>query len=391
MKILCENINIEIENTVIQNRDKPDKKYFIGSGKINEINDMSKALDIDIIVFYNNISNSQKRNIEKEIKLDIIDRNEVILEIFRKNAKSKDSKLKVELAQLQYELPKLIGQGKEMSNTGAGIGTVGPGETKLETDRRRIYDRINFLKKQIKEVDKNHSISSKKRENGDYPLISIVGYTSAGKSTFLKSISNDNKIYTSEKLFSTLSPSLRKVQLPSGLTSIFSDTVGFIKNLPKNLFDSFKSTLKEIEKSDMIIHIVDISDKEFESKIKAVKRILEEIGANEIPLILIFNKIDKITEEALQEYRIIYPDSYFLSSIKDDSINKFLKNLENNLDIIESIIIDELKIKFKDLWKLYEYSDKYGILKEKDEFDYTIKEIIAKDYIINSLKRKLEE
>jgi len=330
LKILCENINIEIENTVIQNRDKPDKKYFIGSGKINEINDMSKALDIDIIVFYNNISNSQKRNIEKEIKLDIIDRNEVILEIFRKNAKSKDSKLKVELAQLQYELPKLIGQGKEMSNTGAGIGTVGPGETKLETDRRRIYDRINFLKKQIKEVDKNHSIASKKRENGDYPLISIVGYTSAGKSTFLKSISNDNKIYTSEKLFSTLSPSLRKVQLPSGLTSIFSDTVGFIKNLPKNLFDSFKSTLKEIEKSDMIIHIVDISDKEFESKIKAVKRILEEIGANEIPLILIFNKIDKITEEALQEYRIIYPDSYFLSSIKDDSINKFLKNLENN-------------------------------------------------------------
>lgn len=348
-------------------------------------------MDIDILVFYNNISNSQKRNIEKELKKDIIDRNEVILEIFRKNAQTKDSKLKVELAQLQYELPKLIGQGKEMSNTGAGIGTVGPGETKLETDRRRIYDRINFLKKQIKELDKNQETSSKKRENSDYPLISIVGYTSAGKSTFLKNISNDKKIYTSEKLFSTLSPSLRKVKLPSGLSTIFSDTVGFIKNLPKNLFDSFKSTLKEIEKSDLILHIIDISDDEYNSKIKAVNKVLEEIGVKNIPSLLVFNKIDKISKEQLEEFNLLFPNSYFISSIDNNSINSFLKDLEKNLDIIEEILIEKIKIYFSDIWKLYEYSDRYGVLEENDEFNYSYKKIIAKDYLVNSLKRKLEE
>ena len=278
-----------------------------------------------------------------------------------------------------------------MSNTGAGIGTVGPGETKLETDRRRIYDRINFLKKQIKEVDKNHETSSKKRENGDYPLISIVGYTSAGKSTFLKSISNDDKIYTSENLFSTLSPSLRKVSLPSGITAIFSDTVGFIKHLPKNLFDSFKSTLKEAEKSDLILHIVDVSDGEYDSKIKAVNEILEEIEVNNIPLMLIFNKIDKISKEKMDELKILYPNAFFISSIKKESLDKFLNKLENNLDLVEDILIEDVKIKFKDLWKLYELSDKYGVLEEKDEFDYSIKKIVAKDYIINSLKKKLEE
>ncbi|MDK2945801.1 GTPase HflX [Geotoga petraea] len=391
LKILCENIDIEVENIITQNKEKPDKTYYIGSGKISEIKDFTKAYDTDIVVFYNNISNSQKRNIEKEIKTEIIDRNEVILEIFRKNARTKDSKLKVELAQLQYELPKLIGKGKDMSNTGAGIGTLGPGETKLETDRRRIYDRINFLKKQIKEVDKNHETSSKKRENGDYPLISIVGYTSAGKSTFLKNISKDEKIYTSENLFSTLSPSLRKVSFPCGFTGIFSDTVGFIKNLPKNLFDSFKSTLKEVIKSDLIVHIVDISDEVYEKKIKAVNSILEEIEVKNIPLLLVFNKIDKISEEKLNEMKILYPNAFFISSIKENSTREFLLKLESNLDIIEDISIEKIKINFKDMWKLYEFSDKYGILEEKDEFNYSIKRLVAKNYILNSLKKKLEE
>jgi GTP-binding protein HflX len=170
---------------------------------------------------------------------------------------------------------------------------------------------------------------------------------------------------------------------PCGLTAIFSDTVGFIKHLPKNLFDSFKSTLKEAEKSDLILHIVDVSDEEFESKIKAVNGILEEIEVNNIPLLLIFNKIDKITEEKINELKILYPNAFFISSVQKESLENFLHHLENNLDIVEDILIEDVKIKFKDLWKLYELSDKYGVLKEKDEF--------AKDYIINSLKKKLEE
>lgn len=278
-----------------------------------------------------------------------------------------------------------------MSNLGAGIGTIGPGETKLEIDRRRIYDRINFLKKQLKEADKNQDTTSKKRENGDFPLISIVGYTSAGKSTFLKTISNDEKIYTSENLFSTLSPSLRKVSFPCGLTGIFSDTVGFIKNLPKNLYESFKSTLKEVENSDLIIHIADISDSNYDTKIKAVNSILEEIKVNNIPKILVFNKIDKISKDELNEVKILYPNAFFISSIEENSTKNFLLNLEKKLNLIKNILIEKIKINFKDLWKLYEFSGKYGMLEKNDELDYTIEKIVAKDYILNSIKKKLEE
>jgi GTP-binding protein HflX len=287
------------------------------------------------------LTSVQRVNLSKELGIKILDRNEIIIEIFRKNAGSAESKLQVELAKLKYDLPQLVGKGIEMSRTGAGIGTVGPGETQLEYNRREIKEKIHLLKKELKQLEKNRNLMSKRRNKDQTLKISIVGYTSAGKSTLLKNITSEENILISEKLFSTLSPKTRRTKFDTGLELIFSDTVGFIRNIPTQLIEAFKSTLEELNNADFIIKLIDCSDEDFKEKMNVVDKIVNEITEETIPSIVIFNKIDKCPSK-LEDLKILFPESLFISAENTKSVKEFLRNMEIYLkryDILEEKFI----------------------------------------------------
>lgn len=339
--------------------------------------------DIDYIVINDKINNIQRKNIEKELNVNVLDRNEIIIEIFNKNANNAESKIQVELAKLKYELPKLIGKGIELSRTGAGIGTVGPGETLLEYNRRNIKERINILSKKLKKISIRKENINKNKNNNLIPVISIAGYTCAGKSSLLSELSDDNNIKISDKLFSTLSTKTKKVVLPSGLEILITDTVGFIRNLPVELIEAFKTTLNDINNSDLIISIIDISEKDFEEKMEIINSTFEDILNKNIPIIKVFNKIDKLDDYST--YKLIYNNDYFLSCKSINSINDFLVNLEKELLIKKIIIEKEISIKYSDYWKVEKNLGKIG-LKSKNKIDdgYSIK-IIGLEPIIKKI------
>ncbi|WP_175419491.1 GTPase HflX [Marinitoga sp. 1154] len=391
LKILCKNIGINIVTEVIQKRKNIDKKTYIGKGKINELTEIISAFKAEILIFNDSISLSQRKNIqERIIDVEILDRNEVILEIFKRNAKTAESKLQVELATLKYELPKIIGLGKEMSRigggaSGIGTGTRGSGETFLEYKRRNIRDRINYLKKQLKELENVRKIKNKKRNESYIPQISILGYTSAGKSTLLKALSEDKDIFTSEKLFSTLSTLSRKVQFPSGLPAIFSDTVGFIRKLPVELIESFKSTLDEINYSDAIIELIDISENNFENKLKIVDNIINDILKENIPKIIVFNKIDLLDFDKIKHIKILYPDAIFVSSKSKESVYEFLLKLENKLISFEVIQSTKIFVDFNEMWKIEKLKKDIGIKQQKEMKNGFEIEILAKGSFLNKI------
>ncbi|MFZ5351435.1 MAG: GTPase HflX [Bacillota bacterium] len=280
---------------IVQNRDKKDTSYFIGKGKLKELSLLVQSLDANLVIFDEELSGAQVRNLEEVLGVKVIDRTQLILDIFAQRAKSKEGKLQVELAQLKYMMPRLIGLGAQMSRTGAGIGTRGPGEKKLEVDRRRLKDRIIDLQNELKDVNKHRQLQRDNRETGNIFQICLVGYTNAGKSTLLNSLA-DADIYAKDQLFATLDPTTRRVTLENGKEVLITDTVGFIRKLPHDLVEAFKSTLEEVLFADLLIHVVDISNPECESQIRVVLEVLEELGAAEKPMITAFNKADKAYE-----------------------------------------------------------------------------------------------
>src|SRR6056297_3674365 len=269
---------------------KIDPAYYIGSGKVKEIKEAAETVAANLIVFDNELSPVQQRNLEDDIEIKVIDRSQVILDIFARHAHSRESKIQVELAQLEYRLPRLQGRGIEMSRLAGGIGTRGPGETKLEIDRRRIEKKIHRLKEKLKDIKGDREVQRKSRKD---PIISLVGYTNAGKSTILNMLTGDNSL-VEDQLFATLDSRARSYQLPIGKNIIVTDTVGFIKNLPHQLIASFRSTLEEIKEADLILHIIDASDEEVDNKIKVVENELVELGIQDKPILKVFNKIDLI-------------------------------------------------------------------------------------------------
>ncbi len=296
---------------------------LIGKGKLGEIKNLSDLLNIDLVIFSMPLSPVQKRNAEDIIGIRVIDRNELIMDIFALHAKTKISRLEVELAQLEYRLTHLTGKGIEMSRTGGGIGTRGPGEQKLETDRRYIRKRISFIKKELSKIDKHKSVTQKKRQK--LFNIALAGYTNSGKSTLLKRLTG-KEIYIANQLFATLDTSV--AYLAEDI--IISDTVGFIRYLPPMLLRSFKTTLKEILLADLILFVVDASSKYFYKQYTVVEETLDEIGASKIEKLIVFNKIDKIKDKRfLIALKKRFPDAVFISSLYGTNIDELIDRIKN--------------------------------------------------------------
>ena len=290
---------------ISQKRSSPDNRYVIGKGLLSNALIQSLFLGIEVIVFSNELTPSQIKSLSDYTDLKIIDRTQVILDIFSQRAKSRVGKLQVELAQLRYMLPKISAKHTALSRLTGGIGGRGPGETKLEVHRRKAFDRINNLKNELKKLQKKRSQGRRLRKRRQIPVVSLVGYTNAGKSTILNSLTKSN-VFAGDKLFATLDTSSRKIRFPSGEELIFTDTVGFISSLPKYLVESFRSTLEELDEAHLLLHVVDSSSPYCEENIENVKFLLNELGLSHKPTLMIFNKIDKLDDEKAMNLSLRY-------------------------------------------------------------------------------------
>ncbi|QIB26570.1 GTPase HflX [Caloranaerobacter azorensis] len=320
-------------SSIVQKRNKIDSSYFIGKGKVEEIRLYCDELDIDTVVFNDELSGMQIRNIENIVERKIIDRTALILDIFANRATTKEGKLQVELAQLKYRLPRLVGLGKSLSRTGAGIGTRGPGEKKLEIDRRHILRRISEIERQLQEVKKVREVKRKRRDKSSLPIVALIGYTNAGKSTLLNTILNicgedfENKeVFAYDMLFATLETTLRKAKLPNGHDFLITDTVGFVSKLPTHLIEAFKGTLEEIKYADLLLHVVDCTNKDLDIQIKTTLDVIKDLKVSDKPIITVFNKADKIKEEDLI-YNISGP-KLFISAKEGKNIDKLLSMIQ---------------------------------------------------------------
>lgn len=297
---LVETAGAEVVTEVVQSRELPDSTSYIGKGKLAELKAIVEELEIDLVVFDSELSPKHVRNLEYILPCRVLDRTQIILDIFAMRAKTREGKLQVELAQLHYLLPRLTGRGAEMSRLGGGIGTRGPGETKLETDRRHIRGRVLELSRQLDEVRKHRELHRQRRKKQEVPVVAFVGYTNAGKSTLMKAIVERHGTGSREvsegrnRLFDTLDTTTRQVQLPNGQTAIFSDTVGFIQQLPHALVKAFRSTLEETAEADMIVHVVDAAHEGFDVQMATVYAVLGELKVLDRPILTVFNKIDQV-------------------------------------------------------------------------------------------------
>ncbi|WMJ81208.1 GTPase HflX [Clostridium sp. MB40-C1] len=338
---------------VLQKRDKGDTAFFIGEGKANEISMLRQALNANVIIFDDELTASQIRNLESLIGVKIIDRTTLILEIFARRARSKEAKIQVELAQLKYRLPRLTGLGVLLSRTGGGIGTKGPGEKKLEMDKRHIRDRIHDLTVQLKKIKKIREVQREKRSKENIPKISLVGYTNAGKSTLRnklceisspKDIAEKEKVFEADMLFATLDVTTRALMLKDNRLVTLTDTVGFVRKLPHDLVEAFKSTLEEVINSELLLHIVDSSSDTANKQIEAVNEVLKELGVEDKPIILVLNKVDKADEKFLEELREKYNELNPIEISAKQEINldllfdKISNSLPNPLKKIEYLI-----------------------------------------------------
>jgi GTP-binding protein HflX len=370
--------------TIIQTKrvEKIDPKTFIGKGSIKELVDISDANDIDVVLFDCELTPNQQKELRALFKCDVVDRTGLILDIFALHAQSKEASLQVELALSIYLKPRLAGLGKTLNQQGGGIGTRGPGETKLETDSRLIDNRINKLKREIKKVSKQREVQSSFRKKNNTPLVSIVGYTNAGKSTMLEKITS-SKTYVANELFATVDSLQRELKI-DGINEhiILSDTVGFIQNLPTTLIESFKSTLTVVKEANLLIHVVDAASAIPEMHINTVHEILDQIEAD-VPEILVFNKIDRIDKASLNYLTEKYPDAIFVSSTKGTNIEKLISEITTNVfgDLNEVSLI----ISPKDLDQLHKYSSIISVKNIEEGLEVIVE---IRNYYLENLLQK---
>ncbi len=312
-------------------RERPDPATFIGKGKLSELVGISKAEDIDVVVFDNELSPAQQRNLHIAFQCDVVDRVALILDIFAQHAQTKEGMMQVELAQYRYRLPRLRGKGTELSRLGAGIGTRGPGETKLETDRRRILDRVRKIETELKNAKRSRATQSKRRKSSGDPVVAIVGYTNAGKSTLFNRLT-DAGVLVEDRLFATLDSTVRKLELPHGHTALLSDTVGFVRDLPHELVEAFRSTLEEAADADLLVHLVDASDADPDHQVSSVREVLVEIGAADVDEVIVYNKIDAISDAQLARLQELHPAAEFISAQTGAGIPDLMDALVDRLD-----------------------------------------------------------
>ena len=349
LSFLVETAGAQPVKRFMQRLNTPNSKTFIGSGKINDVAAFIKDNSIDIAIFDDELTPSQLRNIEKELGVRTLDRTNLILDIFAGRARTSHARTQVELAQYQYLLPRLTGMWTHLERQQGGIGLKGPGETEIETDRRVIRDRISYLKEQLKKIDVQ--MATQRKSRGKMVRAALVGYTNVGKSTIMNLLSNSD-VFAENKLFATLDTTVRKVVI-SNLPFLLSDTVGFIRKLPHNLVESFKSTLDEVRESDLLVHVVDISHPRFEEQMRVVDETLKELGSGTKPVIVVFNKIDAFTYVEKDEFDLTpaLKENYSLSDLKKSWMASGLHQksvfisakTKNNIEELHTLLYDEVK------------------------------------------------
>ncbi len=344
LALLVDTAGADPVELVLQRRDTPDPATYIGSGKAKEMQELADALDVDLVVFDDELTPAQQRNLEKLFKVDVVDRVALILDIFAQHARSQEGMVQVELAQLRYRLPRLRGRGLQLSQQGAGggargglVGNRGPGETQLEVDRRRIQTRIARLERELQTLAKNRDTQRKSRRRSARSTVALVGYTNAGKSTLLNRLT-DADVLVEDRLFSTLDPTTRQLRLPGGETVLASDTVGFVQRLPHQLVESFQSTLEEVVDADLLLHVVDAGSSDAEQQIEAVGKVLRDIGAGQVPELLVLNKADIAAAEDVKGLLVAHPQAVVVSAVTGDGTSVLLDTLAARLRSLAPIV-----------------------------------------------------
>ena len=348
LQALADTAGADAVDRVVQRRDAPDPATYLGKGKANEIVEVAAALDADMLIFDDELTPAQGRNLEEiagvnplaERGLKIIDRTGLILDIFAQHARSAEGKLQVELAQLNYRLPRLRGWGDVLSRLGGGIGTRGPGETQLEAERRAILRRIQRVKKDLDELAQARRLKRKRRKRSGVSIVALVGYTNAGKSTILRRLT-DAGVLIEDRLFSTLDPTTRRLDLPFGRSALLTDTVGFVKKLPHQLVEAFNSTLEEVGEATLLLHVVDASQ-DPERQIAAVEAVLKEIDVIGRPTLVAMNKIDLLSEEELDKLKGRFPNAVFCSAAKGQGVDDLLERLSQELSRLKMEVTLEI-------------------------------------------------
>lgn len=320
-----------VHHKATQKLTTPTAPYYIGKGKAEELSKIAQTKELGTVVFDDELSPAQGRNLEKLFTRKVVDRTQLILDIFAQRAKTREGKLQIELAQLQYLLPRLTRMWTHLSRQSGGIGTRGPGETQLEVDRRRVQEKIAKLNRELEEVRRHRGIQRHSRQRNDWSVVALVGYTNAGKSTLLNRLT-EAEVYAANQLFATLDPTTRKTTLPNKQEILLSDTVGFLQKLPTHLVESFKATLEEVKQADLLLHVVDLSHPLYENQIQAVHTVLEQLDCSKKEMIYVFNKIDRVENQGLID-RVLsqYPHSVAISAAEGKGLDVLFQEIGSQL------------------------------------------------------------
>lgn len=347
---LAEALNVEVVGVVTQNLERVNASHYVGKGKVEEIKNFYEESNANLVIFNDELSPSQIRNLEKDLDCKVIDRTMLILDIFDRRAKTKEAKLQVELAQLQYMLPRLVGLHASLSRqagaTGGGLRNRGAGETKLELDRRKIEDQITKLRKELNKIKEQRETQRKQRRKNEIPVVSLVGYTNAGKSTIMNQLlrmvgQEDKNVFEKNMLFATLDTSVRKIELEDRKQFLLTDTVGFVSKLPHHLVDAFRSTLEEVRDADLLLHVVDVSNEEYEFMINVTNNTLKDVGVENIPIIYVYNKCDL----ANVRYPLVSGENIWISAKEQKGLDELIQLIRKN--IFSDYITCEMVVPFE--------------------------------------------
>ena len=327
---LAESAGAAVVGTLVQQRRAPAPATFIGTGKVEELRRLCAERNADLVILNDELTPAQQRNLERHLDVKVIDRTALVLDIFARRARTREGRLQVELAQMTYLLPRLVGRGTLLSRLGGGIGTRGPGETKLEVDRRRIRKRITDLHADIAEISRHRSLQRQARKQAHFPVVALVGYTNAGKSTLLNKLTGAD-VFVEDKLFATLDPTVRKVILPNHRPVLLVDTVGFITNLPTQLVAAFRATLEEVTEADLLVHVIDGSHADWRKQVQAVHDVLDELGAGDKPVAQAVNKIDLATPAVTRAIVAEVEDGVAISALRGVGLINLLRRIAQRL------------------------------------------------------------